>query len=199
MYPDNPSAVSLEFLKRLDADAPGRWLAQPKYDGWRRIIDRNDDGSYTWRAKPSGSGSTKSVPDDLRAEFESMNWPRGCTLDVEWMGQRITREQKIFVFDLLRHNGKWLRKVPFLERSLILNGPVRPDSFGSRVRYAPVFQNPGLADRFLEQMTNPESEGLVVRRADSGIVGGLSTCEPNPLCFKVKYRDIRKPIKENQR
>ena len=35
---DNPTLISLDMLRQLDTDPPGTWLAQSKYDGWRRTM-----------------------------------------------------------------------------------------------------------------------------------------------------------------
>jgi len=62
----------------------------------------------------------------------------------------------------------------------------------------PVFANPGLVEIFQQQMQDPLSEGLVVRRADSGLILDLRAPKENPLWFKLKYRNIREPLRTTQ-
>lgn len=187
-YPDNPVSVSVAFLKTIDADPPGTWLASCKWDGWRRIATK-DNGRWNFRAKPSGSGETKTMPDSLRVEFEEMDLPGDCAYDCEWVGPRgvfLKRpDHRLYVFDWYPLNGPC---PPFSERHTGLGNLI----FGENISFVDCFSNPGLVDRFQEQMTNPLSEGLVVRRADSTIIGHPSKCVDNPKIFKVKFRDVRK-------
>ena len=44
---------------------------------------------------------------------------------------------------------------------------------------------------FEESKRHPEYEGVVVKRANSKLLGGFSRAEDNPCWWKVKYRDIK--------
>ncbi len=196
LYPDNPTEVSLDYLRRLDAEAPGTWYGSVKWDGWRRIAS-NVGGRWQWRAKPSGSGCLRSMPPDLQAEFESLPWPADVTLDCEWVGTREVKHKpahSLYVFDLL------LPKTPFVERRQqlyeiinILKAVPIPIAHMRvpNVYLVPYRQNPGLVDMFMEQLTNPLSEGIVVRRADEQIIGHPTRCVNSPFVFKTKYRNVR--------
>ncbi len=186
LYPDNPTEVSLDYLRRLDAEAPGTYLGQPKLDGWRRLaIKRN--GVWMWYSKPSGSGSVKSMPRDLQAEFEGLDLPSDMVYDMEWIGTRMVEHKpahSLYVFDWYPLDCK-----PTFSERIIGLGSVLSES--PRVKLAPLFSNPGLVDRFTEQLQNPISEGLVVRRADSKIIGHPTRCVNSPFVFKTKYRNVR--------
>lgn len=180
-YPDNPVPVSVDFLKKLDADPPGTWLAQPKLDGWRRII-HFDHGTWIAQAKRGSEGHLKSMPEIICRELDKIAQEiDGESWDCEWMGNRCKGDvgaHTLHPFDVLRHNGEWLRDMPFASRyqraSLVQTSP-----------------NPGLLDLFQQQMQDPLSEGLVVRRADSKLILNPNKCADNPLWFKVKYRNIK--------
>jgi ATP-dependent DNA ligase len=166
-----------------DQEAPGRYIAQPKYDGYRRLA-HVDNGKVQWQAKRTAEAAP--MVNQYAAEL-TLLLPRdleGCSLDCEYVGPRTCMgqrpEPKLCVFDLLRYRGKWLRTTPFSERLVILAG-----MFSPLIRTA---SNPGLMDFFLEQMQDATSEGIVVRRADSGLILDESRCRDNPMWWKVKNR-----------
>lgn len=206
VHPDNPSLVSVDFLKKLDADPPGTWLAQPKLDGWRRVLVKGPyaNGTYPWtaHAKRGSEGAVKPFPPDLAAELERLPVPDGTAFDAEWVGPHVAEHFKSFgfsgprhslhIFDCLMWEGKWLRTTPFKHRVGLLRiyGPPERNIF--TVQKVP---NPGLVDLFQQQLTNPLSEGLVIRRADSGLILSETKCADNPLWFKIRYRNIREVVK----
>ena len=196
--PDNPQSVSVDYLCGLDAMAPGTWLAGKKLDGWRRTAD-NTSGKWVYGAKHTTGPAAKQMPEELVREFESLPWPKGIALDMEWMGPRVVaavEEHSLNVFDLLMLNGEWLGNVGFQDRYAILRGLMRIDCCGSgmNVKIIPVRRNPGLTDFFLEQKTDPLSEGIVVRHKDSTLVGSFSKCATGDRFFKVKYRNNKEML-----
>ncbi len=199
-YPDNPKPVSLDFLRKLDADPPGTWIGQPKLDGWRRVA-WHGDGGWQYISKRESSGNRRPLPLDLQAEFEGLPWPDGLGLDCEWMGPRQVAHIKgdsLHVFDLLMGpvtpgstRSDWLGDMPFVDRYILLHSLMESGRQSKQVRLVPAWANPGLVDRFMEQTQDPLSEGLVVRRADSKLIGALHRSAENPHWFKVKYRGIK--------
>lgn len=194
IYPDDPARVSIDMLKRMDDDAPGTWYGSVKHNGFRRFATKWK-GEWTWKAKPAGSGALKEMPHALREEFEALPWPNDITLDCEWTGTRMIAEHpkhELWVFDLL--NDK-----PFVERRAELYEIVNPHTCNGNwerfkhapnVHLVPYRRNPGLVEMFAEQLTNPASEGLVVRRADSKIIGHHSRCVENPHVRKILKGNI---------
>lgn len=189
-YPDNPTPISSDLLKQFDADPPGTWLAQPKLDGWRRIAV-HDGTQWRYHAKPHGAGAAiPAVEADLQDEFEALPWPPGLGLDMEWVGPRHAgAAHSLHVFDMFQFGGAPGFEEPFEFRYGALDAIWQTvQSKDARVHLVPVFANPGLLDRFLEQMQDPRSEGLVLRRADSTLIGKRNACATNPHVFKVKFK-----------
>ncbi len=185
MKPDNPNLIDVDYLRRLDADAPGRWLAQPKLDGWRRWAWL-DDAGWHWGAKKGLARAP--LPEDLRRKFEALPWPAGIGLDMEWVGPRQAggAHSSLHLFDLWMAGGTWLGKFPFQHRyhclaNIVAEIDMKEDS-ALCIFIVSIRANPGLVALFEAQRANPLSEGLVIRRADSGLVGGGS----NPLWFKIR-------------
>jgi hypothetical protein len=185
LYPPNPVLISESVLKQLDASPPGQFYAQKKLDGRRRIVTRNADGSYAWHAKDRYE--TLPVPDALRTTFESMEWPPGITLDVEYTGLRHKNgTPELYVFDLLALHGEWLT-MPFEMRYRILG------EFGilndtPHVYRVDVMANPQMAAMYKACQSDPLCEGVVIRAADQINVGTRDRCKDGAGIFKVKFR-----------
>ena len=207
IYPDSPMPVSVDFLKRIDADPPGTWLAQPKLDGWRRVLVY-EKGEWSQFAKHHSEGSDRTLPLALWDALKAWSPRDGTVFDAEWMGMRCKdvagqRTHSLHVFDLLRFEGDWLRGTPFWLRYETLGRllpAVEISGRGPEWQQRTIFQvraypNPGLVDFFQQQMQDPLSEGLVVRRADSKLILSTRACADNPMVFKCKYRGIKEKVR----
>lgn len=197
LFPDTATAISVDLLKSLDGEKPGRWYAQPKLDGWFRCAVKTGD-KWTWRARPGGTGERKHMPPDLQAEFERLPWPEGIGLCMEWIGPRGVLKRCtdfLYVFDVFMIDGELCDWPAWKRRNLIDSWRGLSSNWNiPNIRFAESFQNPGLLDRFQEQLSNPLSEGLVLRRADQVLAGHPSQCRPAPLILKCKYRSVRNAI-----
>lgn len=188
LFPDSPTLISLDRLSELDKAPPGTYLAQSKVDGRRRMVYK-DAGVYTWRAK--NRDDSLPVPADLKAEFEALPWPDGIGLDCEWYGPRDAGSQhKIFVFDLLKYGGESCFGNTFISRIKGLEYVTKRDEF--RPWIAPFLRCTPTDDRgfvklFAVQKDYPFSEGLVIRKASSTIIGHRSKSVVNPEVYKVKF------------
>ena len=202
-YPDNPTAISFDFLKQLDRDPPGTWIGSAKLDGWRKICD-NTSGAWHYGAKHTKGDAARPLPEDLRLEFGSLPWPAGICLDAEWLGPRVAsvvKEHSLHVFDILTAGGEWLGNVPYWKRQEMLKDlrvdmvesfweiPLRQQlPEGRHVHLVQTFSNPGLCERYEEQKLNPLSEGLVVRHKSSLLTGSFAGCAKGDRFYKIKYR-----------
>lgn len=107
---DNPTRATLDTLKRLDKDPPGTWLAQPKYDGWRRWYANGQ-----WHSKHSTGPASRPMPKVLTDAFDGWHkalsdgyeehgrkqWA-GLGIDAEWIGPRHTGQADTLVlFDMI--------------------------------------------------------------------------------------------------
>jgi bifunctional non-homologous end joining protein LigD len=84
--------------------------------------------------------------------------------------QRRAREQVsvfLYVFDLLRHEGRDVRDLPLRERKALLRGSLK---FGGRVRYS-AHRNE-LGRRLFREACRQGLEGLIAKRADSAYRSG---------------------------
>lgn len=192
-FPDSPREISLDLLRKLDAEQAGTWHASVKVDGRRRMAYKNA-GVFTYHAK--NRDDCAEMPFDLRREFESFQWPDGIGLDMEWAGPRHTGDQQsLWIFDLLAtpHNGETFN-MTYETRMAMLDLYCMEAGVGlreSRIHVVPRFYNPGLCERFAEQMADPLSEGLVVRRRDSKIKGHWERSIEGEHLYKIKFKRKR--------
>lgn len=189
-FADDPAEISLDYLKRLDAEAPGRWYGAPKWDGYQRLATK-EQGRWVWRAKPQGSGSLKPMPRELSTAFEALDLPAEMVYCCEWVGTRLIEhgsEHLLYVWDWYPLNEPC---PPFSERHIGLGALMAGTGTSDKVRFVDYHSNPGLVELFFRQVSYPWSEGIVLRRADSKNEGHTSRAAQNPHVLKCKYRDVR--------
>lgn len=199
-FPDDPNRISLDYLKQLEDETPqGELIGQIKSDGWRRPGYKINGVWKFFAKRGTGEEAAKTPPADLVHELASMAWPDNVALDMEWMGPRckdhLKGQHHFRIFDLLYVGGVWQGKIQFKERYAKLQAMVeeaRRKGRGPSDRIVLVeTRTSNLCEWFKEQKDDPLSEGLVVRRAGSGLVGNSRTNSTNPQWFKIKYRDIK--------
>lgn len=195
-HPDQPALIPLHgsalSLELLDRDPPGTWLAQPKLNGWRRVLHHLGGGCWNVQAKKDTA--RKPLPVVLLSAVAGLPWPGKVVLDCEWVGPR-GGDEALHIFDMLGYNGEWLGDRSFETRyhalmNLFLGMPIG-GPVPRCLELVPCWPNPGLLGRFADQLGNPESEGLVIRRADSGLVGSFNGPATNPAWYKVKFANVR--------
>lgn len=200
-WPDDPQRIPSDFLKRLDQDYPaGTFLAQKKWDDYRRPIYKVA-GKWEFHAKRNEEAK-KLPPPDLIRELDALELPDGTALDMGWVGPRdvfktLRGRNFMVAWDMPFWQGQWQGSVPFSQRYANLKtilgiAKAKVGNAAERVLVVPI-QTANFFQFFEEQKQDPLSEGIVIRRADSGLVGGWRGPEKNPAWFKAKYRDIKEP------
>ena len=193
-HPDNPMAIDVDFMQRIDKEKPGTWIAQPKLDGWRRLAFF-DGKTWEIRAKHNDGPAAKAWPPHLQASWMEVPWPAGVGLDMEWVGPQRSSSygsDSIWVFDLIQHKA-WLGGLGFEQRYAMLTqmwAKIQPIIVERNlpIHITPCYRNPGLGNFYLQQLQDPMSEGIVIRRADSKLVGSFKSPADNPLWFKLKFK-----------
>jgi hypothetical protein len=182
VHPDMFTRVSYEFLQRLDKEA-GAWLGQPKLNGHCVLVHK--DGK-TLFVQNKGGEEKSHIPTGqmalLSALLEDLE---EVTVQAEFVGPRADYlghmpVPRIEIVDCLRWRGEWLRHKPFGERLELLEVEGIP--------HLPAVESPLLCDLYAAQLTDPVSEGIVVRSATSGLVLHPDVCRVRSDWFKVKFR-----------
>jgi ATP-dependent DNA ligase len=180
-----PVSVQPMLAASVDAlpDGPG-WAYEPKFDGWRAIAVRRDNGVHL--SSRTGKPLSAYFPDITRAVRAAV--PAPVVLDGElivWQGEqtsfallqrrisagarvlRMAREHPghYVVFDLLRDtDGRDLLDTPFAVRrarltELLVHAP-------AQVPLCPQTTDPGQAREWLTSWTAAGVEGVVAKRLD---------------------------------
>jgi bifunctional non-homologous end joining protein LigD len=153
-------------------DDPG-WIFERKLDGIRclahrerggpvRLISRTDKDMTGQFPKPAKELEAQPM-DDFVVDGEIVAFAHGITSFSRL--QRRAREQVsvfLYVFDILRHEGRDVRDLPLRERKALLRGAFR---FGGRLRYSQHRNEHG--KRLFSDACRQGLEGLIAKRADS--------------------------------
>jgi bifunctional non-homologous end joining protein LigD len=153
-------------------DDPG-WIFERKLDGIRCMAHRNDGGRVRLVSR-TDKEMTSQFPELAAALGDQPS--RDFVLDGELVAfqdgvtsfsrlQRRARERVsvfLYVFDLLRHEGRDVRDLPLRERKALLRKALR---FGGRVRYSTHRNEHG--KRLFREACSQGLEGLIAKRADS--------------------------------
>lgn len=195
-FTDSPTLISLDLLAKLDAEPAGTYLYQTKYDGVRRQIWNDADG---WHYRAKNRDDAMPMHKGLQEEFEALPWPQGIGLDCEVMGRRDKDGvPMLYIFDLWMFEGKWRGGERFDTRQTAIIFALTDMIFNNNgelcsknIKMVDAHANPGMVEAFAHQMTIEGSEGLVIRRADSTIIGNRERSVENPNWFKTKFIRVR--------
>jgi hypothetical protein len=176
-----PKRVSYQYLQKLDAQ-PG-YCAAPKLNG-ECIVIHCDAGVFDVQGKAGPKGKVLS-PVLTRWVQRVLCDHDGISVQAELIGPRADYlgdmpTPRIVVVDCLRWSGLWLRALGFVKRIGVLQDHGIP-----HLEYV---ESPHMCELFQAQLTDPVSEGVVVRRASSGLVLHDDVCKERDGFYKVKFR-----------
>lgn len=147
----NRTPASIEKILRSG------WVGQMKIHGHRAQVHMSADLQepmvvYNRQGRPHQMLLPKSICDELRRIFTiTEDW---TVIDAEWLKP----EGKLFIFDILKQDGKLLRGLTYAERYALL-----PRSFISPcIKTLPLYTT---AEKCLEVLATPDEyiEGLVFK------------------------------------
>jgi ATP-dependent DNA ligase len=208
-YPDKPWTRDPDDLEIWDKK--GCYICQQKVDGWRALTLLDDDGFeiISRHNKPF----TWEVESQIRDEIERLYdvFPTKTIIDGEWLSRRSCSKEynldpHLYVFDLMRLGGKWLKSMPYEERLEKLRQlleefnrfpPPEPmDAFEGgcigpslqHIHLPPQATPSNFRSFYEDQKKIVFSEGVVVKHKQSKIVGDRRASKKNPQWYRVKYR-----------
>lgn len=190
--PDAPNTASIHRLPGWDES--GNWICQQKVDGFRMEIDFHPD-KIVFVSRHS-KVYTSEMSDEILAACQELRHlvPNNSRIDAEWRSRRscsvqLDLPQRMFLFDIIRWNGRWLCNSPYQERwhklceMMARFGP----SHDAPVILAEMAEPGHFTEFFEAQKSIPWSEGVVVKHKKSLLVSDHKSRD-NPQWFKVKYR-----------
>lgn len=129
-----------------DLISDSSFLFQKKYDGERRLAFKSGDSCFGGNRK----GQKVSLPSEV---VESLSKESDIELDGEIIGNTL------YVFDLLKHNGKYYKDLPLSKRLLALSAL----SFGPNVVVAPSATTVKDKKELLAKLQEEGAEGIVAK------------------------------------
>lgn len=165
MHPKTEISPTLSAVEKM---LKAGWVGQMKIHGHRAQIHlsadpKEDPIAYNRQGRPHKMLLPPETVKELRRVFElESDW---TVIDAEWLKPK----NKLYVFDILKLNGKILRGLPYLERWKLL-----PRLYISRhVQTLPVITT---AEKCMEVLSKEDSdiEGLVFKSGHSKGFGDTS-------------------------
>jgi bifunctional non-homologous end joining protein LigD len=153
---DDPDWV---FERKLDGI---RCMAHREGGGPVRLVSRTDKDMTGQFPEPAKALEAQPL-EDFVVDGEIVAFADGITSFSRL--QRRAREQVsvfLYVFDILRHDGRDVRDLPLRERKALLRGAFK---FGGRLRYSQHRNEHG--KRLFSEACRQGLEGLMAKRADS--------------------------------
>ncbi len=194
-YPDKPTECTVDFVNNI---SEGDWLCSAKYDGWRMPI--YSDG-HKRACLFTGTGNRmQKVPPAIISEIGQIceQLPPMSVLDSEFVGPRGGHPPRVFLFDVLAFNGKWLTNVEFQNRWAIIQSVVAPNLQGSVSIAETVARN---FEDYFNQLKHiwynsgcallDLCEGVVLKRKTGTLSLSPRSNVKSAHQFKLKYRDVR--------
>lgn len=197
--PDKPIRTTPDFFDMVDEN----WFVESKIDGWRCEIG-NFNKIHTISRHNKPLTMNPSLIEELMALI-----PNNSAIDVEFINHdrikainkinnvNLPLIEKIIVIDVIWHNGVYLKQLSLTDRIAL-----------------DVYKN--LPTTTMEDLTNPNSnhivkvvqttgnnvkefyntqrkfiisEGVVLKKKNSKMIGGAAESSKNPAWYKVKYRN----------
>jgi len=174
-YPDKPKEIfSLSMVKS------GEYLCQTKQDGFRCLILKDNDQIFFM------SRHRKPLPVSkiLHAEVEKLQMTNGTVFDSEWTSRReANKEEAIYLFSVVYHNYEWLGKKTEEERYNRLE-IIKPTANIHIIesKYSDYDQH------YKSTIYNWKTEGIVLKKKTTQLIGGLEKSYDNPGFLKAKWR-----------
>lgn len=189
-FADKPNQMSAAQLPVFDLQ--GGWIATAKQDGWRCLVEVDGDGkieflSRVWKRLP--------VSDSLRKVVAGLELPKNTMLDGEWMARRPDYKgpETLHLITIPWYDNEWLGGQPEEARWAVTMALMEKISQMPGYDANHPIKLPNWTDRDYSKLfewskTDPTTEGIVLKRKNSTLIGDLSSSKDNPQWIKIKWR-----------
>ena len=196
--PDKPIRTTGEFLKDLDVE---EWSCEMKIDGYR-MISSKQNGIITNRSRHNEILNV----DDIIIEYLDKLLENDSEIDAEWINHSRIKSinttlninlpliECVGVHDVTWLNGKYLGNIPLKERrNCDLYKKIPEVTIENTLDDLKVFKIPMLSGSDIFGFYNLQkdfkiSEGIVIKKYNSKLVGSKMQSAKNPCWYKIKYR-----------
>ena len=188
------------FRRKTDAlaecDQAGQYLAELKADGYRAHVEFTPDGPTVWSRRWKKHPVSTAMLALLEKTYHFV--PKGTIFDGEWLKIRTSGPETLMLWDVMFWKGKWIGTRPLIERRKFLIGTPNvwekhdPEDFESLEEPILTLAHSTSKDfeaYFKWSKRLPWTEGVVLKKMDSTLVGSIKDRTVNPAWIKVKWRD----------
>jgi hypothetical protein len=197
--PDKPIRTTEDFLVDLNAE---EWSCEMKLDGYRIEIGK-DDNIITARSRHN---EILNINYKLVEYFDSI-LDNGYALDGEWInhsriksinkttGSKLPLIECIGIHDVTWTNGRYSGNIPLnMRRNCDLYKKIPDVTMSNLLEDLAVFKIPMLSNHEILEFYNLQknikiSEGIVIKKCNSKLVGAKTQSAKNPCWYKIKYRN----------
>lgn len=179
--PDKPVRATLRNIPSIERT--GSYVAQPKIDGHRAMIEIDD----TCIRAISRHNKPLPVDPKILGQIRSLGLPSGTMLDAEWTGRRALARgatEALWLLDVMFLAWEWQGAKSLYERLEPIAGLDLPEDVRRVETVSRDFL--GLLER---QIGDPVSEGIVLKKVSATLVGRAHESALNRGWQKVKWRD----------
>lgn len=189
-FPDKPNLMSAAQLPVFDLQ--GGWIATAKQDGWRCMIEVDENGkieflSRVWKPLPISAA--------LKDVVARIGLPKATMLDTEWLARRPGYQgpETLHLITIPWYDGEWLGAQPETDRwaltmALMENIATRTSGLATPPIKLPKWTDKEYTQLFEWSKTDPTTEGIVLKRNNSTLIGDLKSSKDNPTWIKIKWR-----------
>lgn len=200
-YPDKPVRMYSELLSDLESSCD--YIATQKLDGWRCVASINR-GRATYQSRIN---KELPVSEIITEGFKNLNIDN-ITFDSEWMKRRPDYDgpECLYVFGITHLDDTWIGHWDEIDRfSMLLQRILNLETVDfsraesliemieehnkNHVIRIPQFTIKDYTQFFNRQRTQPETEGIVLKRRKSSLIGDINKNAKNFNWYKVKWRD----------
>lgn len=154
------SGLRPHLLKPIDEEILEKYItddeygAQEKYDGHRKMLQRNGQSVISINRK----GEVVGFPVELETSCLELSLQR-FTVDGEEIGNRF------YAYDIVEKDGEDLKSLPYLERYGLLSVIFASDN--KHIQVAPVYLETEMKRKLYNDLQKEKKEGIVFKKLDS--------------------------------
>ena len=196
--PDKPIRTTEEFFKDLDVE---EWSCEMKMDGYR-MTSSKQNGIITNRSRHNEILNV----DDVIVEYLDKLLENDSEIDTEWINHSRIKSinttlnanlplvECVGVHDVTWLNGKYLGNMPLKERrNCDIFKRIPEVTMENTLNNLQVFKIPMLSSGEILDFYNLQkdfkiSEGVVIKKYNSKLIGNKMQSAKNPCWYKIKYR-----------
>lgn len=156
------------------------YIAEPKKDGWRAIIDFQDGNLTIWSRHKTILEAGPSLTEQLKQILK-----HNVILDGELLGKRSIKTELLYIFDIIAYDRKLVVDFPLAKRRELLEKIIQPTDCIKLLDWVHHHKQ----DFYYQCLLDRENEGIVLKNLKSSYTVSTTKCLKVSDWLKVKEFD----------